>query len=88
MRGGVAALERGMTYEQAVRVWRLAKLFRGHRLGAARRVVAMIFQDTRRKPWDDIVETRADGSVVGWQVKNVTEPLPEETIRGLLKKWT
>lgn len=75
-----------MTYEQAFRVSRLARLIRDHRLGNSDGVVAILFQDRRRAPWDDLVETRADGSVVGWQIKNLTNALPSETIANLLNK--
>lgn len=86
MRGGLSALERGITYEQAVRVWRLAELIRGHRLGLDDRTVKLIFQDGRLRPWDDIAESQADGTAVGWQVKDLSEPLPEGTLRDLLAK--
>lgn len=86
MRGGPSATERGVTYEQAVRVWRLAELIRGNELADGERTLSIMFQDPRYRPWDDLVETCANGTVVGWQVKDLSEPLPDATVADLLRE--
>lgn len=86
MRSGTSSTERGNTYEQLVRTWRLAD-FIATTLTASPKSPAprfLSFQHRALRPWDDIVESTPPG-FVAWQVKNLVHPLPSATLAELLQ---
>lgn len=83
MRSGTASTERGNTYEQLVRTWRLSE-FIVNTLTESNPARWIRFQHQALLPWDDIVESTEPG-FVAWQVKSLETPLPSAKLGELLR---